>query len=195
MFIDLSGSFPADITDFTLHLTHTGFLGVVLRNFPDHTLADRKLFFCKSMSFQLLWNQMFCRNMQLFILRITADLNYFHTVKKWPGDCLQRVSRRHKCHLRQIDRDFQIMITETVVLFTVQHLQKRRKSISLIVCADFINLIQKEQRVLYPGALNTVCNPSRHCTNISFSVPTDFSLITDTAKRNSHIRFFQCFCK
>ena len=62
---------------------------------------------------------MFCRNMQLFILRITADLNYFHTVKKWPGDCLQRVSRRYKCHLRQIDRDFQIMITETVVLFTV----------------------------------------------------------------------------
>ena len=93
--------------------------------------------------------------------RITADLNYFHTVKKGPGDCLQRVSRRYKCHLRQIDRDFQIMITETIVLFTVQHLQKRRKSISLIVCADFINLIQKEQWVLYPGALNTVCDPSR----------------------------------
>ncbi len=75
---------------------------------------------------------MFCRNMQLLFSR-TADLNYFHMLISGRGIACSELAV-----VTNVTSDTRpalpdIMITETVVLFTVQHLQKRRKSISLIV--------------------------------------------------------------
>ena len=87
------------------------------------------------------------------------------------------------------------MITEFVILFTVQYFQKRRERISLIVCADFINFIQKHQRILDTCLTNSICDASGHCSYICFSVSPDFCLIPHSAKRNPYIRLLQCLCK
>ena len=86
--------------------------------------AEGELFRCKTVFFKLFRDQVFQSNMQLFILRITADLDHFHTVEQRSRDRLKGVRCSDEHYFRQIQRYFQIMIPEFTVLFAVQHFQK-----------------------------------------------------------------------
>ena len=121
---DLFCGFPAHIPDLTFQLAHTRFLRIIARHFPDRMFAEGELFRCKTVFFKLFRDQVFQSNMQLFILRITADLDHFHTVEQRSRDRLKGVRCSDEHYFRQIQRHFQIMIPEFTVLFAVQHFQK-----------------------------------------------------------------------
>ena len=129
------------------------------------------------MLLKLLGNQVLCRDMHLLVLSIAADLNHFHTVQKGPWDWLQGIRRGNEQYLRQIHRDLQIVVAELPVLLTVQHFQKRREGIPLVIVADLVNLVQKHQRVLHLRLPQTVGNPARHRAYIGLPVSPDFRLV------------------
>ena len=67
---------------------------------------------------------MFHSNMQLLVFRVTADLYNLHTVQQRAGDCLECVRCCDEHNFREIQRNFQIVVPELSILFTVQHLQQ-----------------------------------------------------------------------
>src|SRR5699024_10557882 len=104
---------------------------------------DLQLFFFQSMGLDLLWNQMLPANMPFFIFCIAADLYDLHSVQKrsWYG--LKIVCSSNKQDIRQIQRDLYIIIPEFYILFRVKDLQKCGRSISLIIAAYLVDLIQE----------------------------------------------------
>ena len=88
IFHDQTCCLTADLTDETLQITDTGFLGIIVDDLTKGAALDGKSAFFNSIGFHLLWNQMFPGNMFLLILCITADLNDLHSVKKWPRNPL-----------------------------------------------------------------------------------------------------------
>ena len=132
--------------------------------------------------------------MVLLVRRVARHLDQLHTIQKRSRYRLRRIRRTDKQHLREIDRKFHIVIAEFPVLLSVQHLQKSRKGISLMITADLVDLIQQDQRVADPGGSKRRHQPSRHGTHIGTSMPADLCLITHTAQTDTHIFFVQCFC-
>ena len=73
-----------------------------------------------------------------------APVSYTH-LDVYKRQVLQVICRRDKSNLRQIDRQFQIMILKMLILFTVKHFQHCGSSVSFIIPAHLINLIQQDQ--------------------------------------------------
>ncbi len=93
-------------------------------NLSDGSVADGQTRLFHSVFLHLLTCQIFSGYMKFLILRITADLDDFHTVQQGPGDGLRGVGRGDEQHLGQINGDLHIVIPESHVLLSVQDLQK-----------------------------------------------------------------------
>ncbi len=182
---------PAHISDLPLQLPDPGLLRIILRHFPDSLPAECQHVRGEPVLLQLLRNQMLRRNVKLFILRIAAHLHYLHTVQKGPRNGLQRIGRSHEEHLRQIQRHLQVMIPESAVLLAVQHLQQCREGVSLIVCTDLVNFIQKKQRIFHSRHADAVGDPSRHGSYIGLPVSPDLRLVPNPAQGNAYIGLFK----
>ena len=87
--------------------------------------------------------------MKLFIFGITVDLNDLHTIQQRPWDGLGSIGSRNEKNLRKIHGNLHIVIPESHILPTVKHLQKRGKSVPLIIVAHLIDFIQQHQWIFY----------------------------------------------
>ena len=87
------------------------------------------------------------------------------------------------------------MVAELLVLLAVQHLQQRGKRVALIVCADFVNFIQKHDRIFHSRRADSVGNASRHGSHVSLPMPAYFRLVAHAAQRDAHVGLFQRPCQ
>ena len=86
------------------------------------------------------------------------------------------------------------MIVKTTVLLRIQHLKKCSRSITLIITAGLVNLIQEHQRIAYSRLLQCSRDTSRHCSHISLTMSADLSLIPYTAKADPYIFLMKGLC-
>ena len=130
---------------------------------------------------KLLRDQMLRRNMEFFLVRITAQRNDIHTVIQRPRNRTRIVCRRDKEHLAQVKRHIDIMVDKGVVLLPVQNFEQCGRRVPAKIIAEFIDLIEQQNRILGAGLPNGVDNPSRHGANIGAPVAADIRLIADAA--------------
>ncbi len=78
-----------------------------------------------------------------FIFGITRNTNDFHAVQKrlWH---VQTIRRRDEHDVRKIIIYIQIMIIKCIILFRIQHFEKRRRRIPPMIHTHFIHFIKKE---------------------------------------------------
>ena len=138
---------PADASDISLQGTDSGFLGIVVDQLTESCRLDHQFSFRNPVDLHLFRNQMFPCNMFLLILRIAWNFHQFHTVKKRSRDSLNIICSGNKQYLRKILGYLHIMIIELAVLLRIQHLEKGRGSISLVVAAYLIYLIEQNKRI------------------------------------------------
>ena len=192
LFQNRPGLLPADRTNLSLQSTHSGFSRIITYDIFQCVILYLKFLLADTVFDKLFLYQMFFCNMKLFICGVAADLDQFHPVKQRPRNPFRAVRRGNKKYLRQIKRNLHIMIPESIVLLSIQHLQKCRRGISLIIGCQLVNFIQKEQRILHPCLSERICDPSRHSSHIRLSVSPYLCLIPHTAKTDSHIFLVQC---
>ena len=84
------------------------------------------------------------RNLQLLLVRITGQLNNLHPVQQRPGDRAGCISCGDKQDLAQVHRNLQEMISESVVLLTVQHLQHSGGGVAPKVIAHLVNFVEQQ---------------------------------------------------
>ena len=137
------------------------------------------------MFLHLLGQQVILGNLQLFLIGIAGKLNDFHPVQQGPGNRIQRVGRGNEHHLREVQRNFQEVIPEGVVLLAVQRFQQRGGGIAPVIAAELIDLVQHQQRVHSAAAADGLHDAARHSADIRFPVAADVGLVPDAAQRNA----------
>ena len=194
LFQKLRCHLSADLPDLTLQLPDARLSCIGKDQFLQCFIAERKLFCQKTVLGKLLLYEVFFCNMQLLVCRIATDFYDLHTITQRRINVLQVICRRDKSNLRQIDRQFQIMILKMLILFTVKHFQHCGSSVSFIIPAHLINLIQQDQWIFHTCLLDRRNDPSGHCTYIRLSVSTDLCFIPDTAQTDPDIFFVHGAC-
>jgi len=135
--------------------------------------------------FRLLRYKMLLSNIKLFLIRVTRQLNDFHSVKQGSGDSRSIVRRCDKHNLAQVKFKLDIAVNKRAVLFAVKSFKQCRRRVALVVRAELVDFVKQNDRILSSCLLNCIYNPARHCADIGFSVASNFSLIACAAERNS----------
>ena len=104
------------------------------------------------------------------------------------GNSVQRVCRKHKQNVRNIEGNIQIMIAEGNVLFRVEHFQKRARRIALITRTHFIHFVDNEHGRLCFNDFQTLNDFSGHGSDIRAPVPFYFGFVAHTADRKAEKR-------
>ena len=139
------------------------------------------------MAFQLFGDQVIFCDFQLFAAGVNAKFNNLHTVAQRAGDTFQTVGRSNEHTARKVEGQFHKVVAEGLVLFAVQHLQQRRGRIAVRVARQFVDLVQKDQRVADAGARHSGNNAAGHSADIGFSVAADVGLVANAAQRDAHV--------
>ena len=182
---DLYCSLPANLAKRTLQITDTGFPRIAGNDLANGFICDPQLRLFQSMLYKLLGYQMIFCNHQLLFIRIGIEFNDFHSVQQRSGNGIQRVGCCYEQHIGQIIRNFQIVVTVSVILLAIQYFQKSGTGISTIVRTHFVDLIQKEERVAATCLDHGIHDPSRHCAHISLPMTADIRLVMNTTQRNA----------
>ena len=61
--------------------------------------------------------------MTLLIDGVPGQLNRFHAVTKRTGNRVEHVGGSDEHHIREVERDVKVMVTESVILSRVEHFE------------------------------------------------------------------------
>ena len=81
---------------------------------------------------QLTRDQIAPRDADLLFLGVAREVDDLHAVAQRRVHRTDLVGRGDEEHLRQIDRHFEVVIAERVVLRRVEHLEQRRRRVALV---------------------------------------------------------------
>ena len=129
--------------------------------------------------------------MELLILRIAVYLDHLHAVQEGTGNGLRGIGRSDKEHLGQINGNLHIVIPESDILLPVQHLQKGRGRIALIITAHLVDLIQKHQRIADSGLAQSLHQTAGHSAHIRLPVAPDLRLVPNASQADPNIFLVQ----
>jgi len=175
-------AFAADAGQFAFQISDTGFSCIAGNDFAHGVVGHADSSLRNSMLFQLLGQQMLLGDLQFFLIRIGSEFDDLHPVEQRPRNCLRRVCRRNKHTFMQIERNLQIVIPEAAVLLGIQHLEKRGGRIPFIIAAEFVDLIEQQQRIFGLCLGNGSHNSAGHRTDVGFSVAADLRFVMHAAQ-------------
>ncbi len=92
----------------------------------------------------------------------------------------------HENHVRQVKRDSQIVIAETIVLLRVENFEQCGRWVTTKIRADLIDLIEHDQRVVRARLLESLNDAAGHRADIRAAMTANFSLVVHTAKAETH---------
>ena len=75
------------------------------------------------MGLLLLGQQVTLRDMYLLLVGIAGQLDDLHAVEQRTRDGIGRIGGHDEQHTAQVDRDFQIVVTECMVLLRIEHFE------------------------------------------------------------------------
>ena len=76
------------------------------------------------MFLDLFWNKELLGYAKFFILDVSCKRDDFHPITKRCRNGVQNVCRSDKYDIAQVERDFQVMVAEGIILLRVQRLQE-----------------------------------------------------------------------
>ena len=85
-----------------------------------------------------------------------------HPVDKRLGDSRKSVCRCDKETIRKVDRRFDEMVAEGLVLLRIKHFEKRRCGIAVRIAGELIDLVHKNQGVHRSRLRQRIDYSSRH---------------------------------
>ena len=96
------------------------------------------------------------------------------------------VGRGDEEHLRQVDRHFEVVVAERVVLRRVEHLEQRRRRVALEAGGHLVDLVEHEHRVHRAGLLQRLDDAAGDRADVGAAVAADLGLVAHAAERDAH---------
>ena len=187
----LACRFTEYLSDFLFQFAHAALTGIILYNGFQCVLRNLDIILFHTVCLQFLRNQMAAGNLNLFFRDIAAYLNQLHTVQQRSGDGIQIIGSSDEHHFGQIIVHIQKVIMECSILFRVEHFEEGRGGVSLAVGTHLVYFIQNKYRIGGACLYQILDNPSRHGTDIGFTMTANLSFIMHASQRHTDILTLQ----
>ena len=138
------------------------------------------------MLFDLLGQQMFSGNAQLFFFRVAGHFDDLQTVQQRPGNGVHGVGGGDEHDLAQVEGQLHVVVAESEILLRVQHFQQRGGGVAPEIAAHFVDLVKQEHRVHGARLLDTGDDPTGDRAYIGAPVAANLGLVPHAAQRHLH---------
>ena len=98
----------------------------------------------------------------------------------------QLVRRGDEEHVREVQRNLEVVIAERVILRGVQHLEQRGRGVALDADRDLVDLVEHEDRIRRLRRLERLDDPPGHGADVGAAVSADLGLVAHAAQRDAH---------
>ena len=85
-------------------------------------------------------------------------------------------------HVREVEIDLEVVITERVVLRGVEHLEQRARRVTTPVGTELVDLVEEHDGVHGPGFRERADDPARPRADVRAPVTTQLGLVADTTE-------------
>ena len=184
---DLARQLARHRSDLPLQLSHATLASVARHYGHDRIFGEGDLLVAQARLLELAWEQVRLRYLGLFLLRISGEIDHFHSVEQRSGNILDEISSRDEQHLAQVERNAQVVVGEGVVLRRIQHLEQRAGWIALERRSQLVDFVEQEYRVLGAGLLHSLDDASRHRADVGTPVAADVRFISGATQGDTHV--------
>ena len=173
----------ADRAEIPFQAAHPGFPRVVADYVAHGFFRKLNLLGGDAVLFDLPGDQILERDVNLLFFRVSLQFDDLHAVAQRFRDRIEHIGGGDEQHLRQIERNVQIIIPERRVLFGVQGFQQGRRWVAAKIAPDLVDFVEHEDRILSLGPANTLNDLTRQRTDVGAAVSADFRLVVHAAQR------------
>ena len=170
------------VGDLSLQIAHARFARVVADDGGERVLAQDELRLLQSVLGELSRHQILRRDVDLLLLGVAGQLDDFHAVAQRRWNRLEQVRRGDEHDARQIERDFEIMVGEAVVLLRVKHFQQRRTRVAAKIRADLVDFVEHEDRIVALGAAQSLDHAARQRADVRAAMAANLRLVAHAAE-------------
>ena len=124
-------------------------------------------------------------DLDLLVLGVARDADDLHAVEQGLRNA-QRVRGRHEHHVGQVVVDLEVMVVERRVLLWVEHFEEGGRRVAAPVRAEFVDLVEQEERVRGFRLLHPLNDLARHRADVGPAMSADLGLVTHAAQRHPH---------
>src|SRR5947209_13449274 len=110
---------------------------------------------------QYLWQEVPLPDDDLLLKHIARKINNIHAVSKGSRYLVLHIPGADEEHLREIVRNLQVVIGKGVILLRIQHFQQGGGRITTILRREFVDFVEKENRVFDAHSLHRMDNTHR----------------------------------
>src|SRR6266487_89009 len=141
---------------------------------------------------QYLWQEVPLPDDDLLLKHIARKINNIHAVSKGSRYLVLHIPGADEEHLREIVGNLQVVIGKGVILLRIQHFQQRGGRITTILRREFVDFVEKENRVFDAHSLHRLDNTPGQRADIGAAMSANLRLVMHTTKRNAGKLAPQC---
>ena len=141
---DPRGRLPEQPAQLAFQLPDARLARVVAHHPPQHVVIGCDVVRAQAIAFHLTRPEVAAPDGDLLVSRVAVEANHLHPVEQRAGNRIGQVGRRDEQHVRQIERDIQVVILKRVILRRVQHLEQRRRRITAPIGSQFVDLVEQD---------------------------------------------------
>ena len=126
------------------------------------------------------------RDLELLLLGVARELDHVHAVEQRAGDRVEQVGGADEEHLREVERQVEVVVAEVRVLLRVEHLEQRARRVAAEVGAHLVDLVEQKHRVVRLGVAQRADDRAGHRADVGAAVAADLGLVAHAAERDAH---------
>ncbi len=182
---DVGGDLAAHGADLALQVADARLARVVLDHLKQAGVREADLRGLEAVLLDLPRQQVALGDLQLLEVRVARQLDDLHAVEQRPRDGVQHVGRGDEHHLREIERQRQVVVREVGVLLGIEHLEQRARGIAPEVLPQLVDLVEHEHRVVGAALLQAGDDAAGHRAHVGAPMPADLGLVAHAAQREA----------
>ncbi len=188
--VSVGDDLPGDLADhrgnLALKISHARFAGVAVDDLINCILAEAHIRPLEPVLFDLLRDDEPLCNAPLLERCVAGHLDDLHAIAERMRDLVESVGGGYEEHLREIERELEVMIDEPGVLLRVEDLEQGGGGVAAKVGAELIHLIEEEDRIVGSRLADGLHDFSREGAHVGAPVAPDFRLVADATEGNAN---------
>ena len=182
----LEDDLAQDLADRAFEPAHARLTRVVADDVANGVLGDAHFLLRDAVGFHLLGDQMAFGDVHLFVFGVARKRNHLHAVEKRRRDVVG-IRRRDEHHLRKIVGKLHVVVFEGVVLFRIEHFEKRRRRIAPEVRLHLVDFVEEEERIAHLRLDEALDDAAGHRAHVGAAVTADFRFVAHAAQGHADV--------
>ena len=165
----------------SVEIPDTGLAGVFADHLVQRIVAYADLVRRQPVRLDLLRDQVAARDYEFVPLGVARQFDDFHSIQQRRRNRRQGVRGGDEEHVRQIEGDFDVVVTKGMVLLGVEDLEQCRGRVTAKIATELVDLVEQEDWIAGAGASQALDDPARHGADIGAPVAADFRFVANAA--------------